>query len=91
MVEAVFEVAVAETDSASNPDSAVLPSPSPPSPLPLPAKAEMAIALPEGPDGNPIPGSDPNPSWFTPKRYTRPCHSSVLVDVLIATLLVLGF
>nr|XP_009400301.1 PREDICTED: probable sphingolipid transporter spinster homolog 2 [Musa acuminata subsp. malaccensis] len=68
MVEAVFEVAVAETDSASNPDSAGLPSPSPPSRLPPPAKAEMAIALPEGPDGNPIPGSDPNPSWFTPKR-----------------------
>ncbi|CAL9159925.1 unnamed protein product [Musa hybrid cultivar] len=68
MVEAVFEVAVAETDSASNPDSAGLPSPSPPSRLPPPANAEMAIALPEGPDGNPIPGSDPNPSWFTPKR-----------------------
>ncbi|URE02705.1 Organic Anion Transporter Polypeptide (OATP) family [Musa troglodytarum] len=68
MVEAVFEVAVAETDSASNPDSAVLPSPSAPSRLPPPAKAEMAIALPEGPDGNPIPDSDPNPSWFTPKR-----------------------
>ncbi|THU65659.1 hypothetical protein C4D60_Mb05t05960 [Musa balbisiana] len=68
MVEGVFEVAVPETDSASNPDSAVLPSPSPPSRLPPPAKAEMAIALPEGPDGNPIPGSDPNPSWFTPKR-----------------------
>lgn len=49
-------------------DSAGLPSPSPPSRLPPPAKAEMAIALPEGPDGNPIPGSDPNPSWFTPKR-----------------------
>lgn len=61
-------MAVAETDSASNPDSAGLPSPSPPSRLPPPAKAEMAIALPEGPDGNPIPGSDPNPSWFTPKR-----------------------